>query len=75
MPLSQVFSVDIFRDGRRIVSASSDKTVKIWEVTTGECIATLKGHSGEVRTASKSFTSTEGLVIISPSGSLRYYFA
>ena len=37
-------SVAVFPDGRRVVSASSDKTLKVWDVATGECVATLEGH-------------------------------
>ena len=39
----------MFPDGRRVVSGSEDKTLKVWDVATGECVATLKGHSKEVR--------------------------
>ena len=39
----------MFPDGRRVVSASGDKTLKVWDVETGECVATLKGHSSYVR--------------------------
>ena len=35
----------MFPDGRRVVSASADKTLKVWDVATGECVATLEGHS------------------------------
>jgi len=31
------------------VSGSEDKTLKVWDVATGECLATLKGHSDFVR--------------------------
>jgi len=31
-----------------IVSASSDRTVKMWRVSTGECLRTLTLHSGRV---------------------------
>ena len=34
----------MFPDGRRVVSASNDKTLKVWDVETGECVATLEGH-------------------------------
>ena len=43
--LVQVNSVAIFPDGRRVVSGSDDKTAKVWDVATGECVATLAGHS------------------------------
>ena len=39
----------MFPDGRRVVSASNDKTLKVWDVATGKCVATLEGHSNDVR--------------------------
>ena len=39
----------MFPDGRRVVSGSNDNTVKVWDVATGKCVATLKGHSKWVR--------------------------
>jgi WD40 repeat protein len=41
-------SVAFSRDGRRVVSASADRTVRVWEVATGECQAVLRGHTGVV---------------------------
>ena len=38
----------MFPDGRRVVSGSDD-TLKVWDVATGECVATLEGHSRAVR--------------------------
>ena len=38
----------MFPDGRRVVSASRDDTLKVWDVATGKCLATLQGHSGPV---------------------------
>ena len=35
----------VFPDGRRVVSGSPDNTLKVWDVATGECVATLEGHS------------------------------
>ena len=42
----------MFPDGRRVVSGSKDNTLKVWDVATGECVATLKGHSGACVAAS-----------------------
>ena len=36
------------KDGTLIVSGSDDKTIRVWNVDTGECILTLKGHTGIV---------------------------
>jgi WD40 repeat protein len=36
--------VDWSADGRRIVSASHDRTVRVWDATTGQCVKVLEGH-------------------------------
>src|SRR3954468_10845233 len=43
-----VLSVAFSPDSTRLASASSDKTVKIWDASSGDCVQTLKGHSGSV---------------------------
>lgn len=40
--------VNISRDGRLAVSASSDCSVRLWELRTGNCIAQFKGHQRPV---------------------------
>ena len=35
-------------DGRRIVSGSSDKTLRVWDAETGACLMTSQGHSGPI---------------------------
>ena len=44
----------MFPDGRRVVSASQDKTLKVWNIETGECVATLEEHSRPVRSAAST---------------------
>ncbi len=43
-----VLGVALSRDGRRAVSASSDHTLKVWDIKTGREIFTLQGHGGPV---------------------------
>jgi len=43
-----VYSVAFSPDGKTLASGSGDKTIKIWNVTTGQEIRTLKGHSDGV---------------------------
>ena len=42
---SGVSSAQFSPDGTNIVSASDDKTVRVWSVATGECVQTLEGHT------------------------------
>ena len=41
-------------DGSRIVTASDDKTAKVWDANTGAELFSLKGHTGPVHSASFS---------------------
>jgi WD40 repeat protein len=43
-----VTAIDFSPEGRRLASASLDRTVKIWELPTGLEIRTLKGHADGV---------------------------
>jgi GTPase SAR1 family protein len=45
---NRVWGVAVTPDGRRIVSGSADKTVQLWELDSGRCLATLKGHTRTV---------------------------
>jgi platelet-activating factor acetylhydrolase IB subunit alpha len=41
--------------GNLLVSASRDTTLRIWDVTTGYCVKTIKGHADWVRDVTPSF--------------------
>jgi WD40 repeat protein len=49
-----VNSCDVSPDGKRIVSASSDKELKVWNVANGRSLLTLRGHGASVETCSFS---------------------
>jgi WD40 repeat protein len=61
-------------DGRRLASASRDKTIRIWDVRTGDLLQTLEGHTDSVsavkflsdgrRVVSASHTRNERMVRI-----------
>ena len=38
-------SVAVSGDGKRVVSGSEDKTVRVWDVETGECLKVMEGHT------------------------------
>ena len=47
-------SVSQSRYGKYILSGSGDKTIKIWEISSGKCIKTLEGHNETVTSVSYS---------------------
>ncbi|KAK4245554.1 hypothetical protein C7999DRAFT_34042 [Corynascus novoguineensis] len=53
-----VLSVAWSHDTTRLASASYDKTVKIWDSATGECVSTLEGHSDSVWSVAWSHDAT-----------------
>jgi WD40 repeat protein len=40
-----VHSIQVIEDANRLISASYDKTIKIWDLQSGECLKTLNEHS------------------------------
>ncbi|KAJ6019336.1 hypothetical protein N7522_001403 [Penicillium canescens] len=49
-----VWSVAFSPDGRLLASGSSDRTVRLWDTTTGALQQTLEGHSDSVRSVAFS---------------------
>ena len=60
----RVYSVDLSGNGNWAVSASQDKTVRLWEVSSGRCIGILEGHDDWVKAAT---LSKDGRWVISAS--------
>jgi WD40 repeat protein len=50
----RVWSVTYSPDGRRLASASEDKTVKVWDASSGQDLLTLQGHTGPVNSVAYS---------------------
>ena len=61
---NMVFSASYSPDGTKIVSASYDDNIKIWDANTGACLQTLTGHTIGVFSASYS---PDGTKIVSAS--------
>ncbi|KIM29868.1 hypothetical protein M408DRAFT_108366 [Serendipita vermifera MAFF 305830] len=52
---NQVWSVKFSPDGKCIVSGSEDKTIRVWDVETGQAVGTpLKGHTGMINSITVS---------------------
>jgi WD40 repeat protein len=49
--LGPVDSAAFSPDGQRVVTASGDKTARVWNAATGQLIAKMEGHSGSVSSA------------------------
>ncbi len=60
--LSAINSAHFSPNGRRVVVASDDATVKIWDIKTGNVVHSLEGHSGPITTA---IYSPDGKTILS----------
>ena len=60
-----VMSAGFSPDGARIVTASSDRTARLWDAKTGAALAVLQGHTGSVNGAG---FSPDGARIVTASG-------
>ena len=61
---SLVRSAAFNKEGSLIISASADKTIRVWDAQTGECLRVINGHDSWVRSAA---FNEEGSLIVSAS--------
>ncbi|PNH03143.1 WD repeat domain-containing protein, partial [Tetrabaena socialis] len=61
----EVKSVAFSPDSRQLASGSEDKTLRLWDTKTGQCIATLEGHTNFV--SSVAFSPLDGRQLASGS--------
>ncbi|MEL7509783.1 MAG: NB-ARC domain-containing protein [Cyanobacteria bacterium J06554_1] len=54
-----VCSVAFSPDGTQLVSASADRTVRLWDISTGECLHVLEGHQNWVMSVAFSPNGTQ----------------
>ncbi|MEM6353403.1 MAG: NB-ARC domain-containing protein [Cyanobacteria bacterium P01_D01_bin.14] len=60
-------------DGRLLVSAGADYLIKVWDVATGKCLATLEAFQGGLHVDIALSPDGQTLVGVGPSGDLAFW--
>src|SRR5205814_325277 len=50
----EVWSVSVSADGKRVLTSSGDKTLRLWDAHTGKQLRVFEGHTSSVRSAALS---------------------
>jgi len=67
-----IYAVSFSPDGTHIVTASADKTARVWDSQTGRLLATMTGHSGRVNYVAFS-PDGKRIVSVSDDGTARVW--
>ncbi len=62
------YGLDFSPDGKRLLSASGDQSLRFWDITTGECLLSWKGMEKEYFNC--KFINNEQLIVTTGSGEL-----
>ncbi len=60
-----VLAIALSIDGRKAVSGSADKTLRVWDITSGKCLHILEGHTNAVTAVA---LTTDGRIAASVTG-------
>jgi WD40 repeat protein len=77
LPIGHTNFVDnacFFPDGKKVLTASADKTAKIWDAQSGALLADLKGHAGNV-TCARISSNGKKIVTASNDGTAKIWNA
>ncbi len=64
-----VYTAEFSSEGRRVVTASQDRTARIWDAESGKTLAVLRGHEQEVQSAHFSSNNQQVVTSSGESGS------
>ncbi|KAJ4834190.1 hypothetical protein Tsubulata_018880 [Turnera subulata] len=64
-----IFDISWIKDDTRILTASGDQTVKVWDAEEEKCTAVLNGHTGSVKSLCPHPTNSDVLISGSRDGS------
>ncbi len=67
LPEREVTSAQFAPDGKTVVTASGDKTARLWDVASGKELHVLRGHEGAVTSAE---FAPDGKTVVTASGSI-----
>jgi len=60
----EVWSVAVTPDGKTVVSGSGDKSLKVWDLESGQCLTTFEGHTDGVERVA---VTPDGKTVVSAS--------